>query len=246
MKKTQTTQPKRSKKGSTAQKTYAQSRREVVEENDVLDDVQSMETMNGSMVKRKLWIIGLGLVAVIAFVGYKYHYVLTPVQVNGEPIYVWDYAWKLHKQFGSDQLNSMSTELMIRQAVKDAKVTVSQSEIDLQVKDIEVQASASGGLDAVLAAQRLTKDEFRTRIELQLAVKKILADKISLSPAEIEDTYKKNNAFYKGMSEADAKKEITKQLEEQKFQTEVSKWLTDVRSKAKVTIKFPGVETFTQ
>ncbi len=244
MKKTTAPQTKKTKKVVAARKNVVQ-KVQVFEENDGMEDVMTTEV--GMQTKtNRVWIVGLALVAVIAFVGYKYNYLLSPAKVNGESIYVWEYFWKLHKQFGNDQINSLSTELMIRQAVKEAKVSVEASAIDAQVKEIEMEASASGGLQALLAAQHLTMDEFRTRIELQLAVKKILADKVVVSDTEVAETLKKNSAFYKDVSETVAKQEIKRQLEDQKFQTAVSAWLSEVRSKAKVSIKFPGLESFTQ
>lgn len=213
---------------------------EVIEENDTFDDQVPARTDSMNMKSR----VGIVLVLVfllIAAGAYKFRYVLTPATVNGEPIYVWTYLSKLHKQYGSDQLNSMTTELMITQAVKKANVDVPTSDVDKEIASVEQEASSSGGLKAVLDAQRLSMDEFRSRVRLQLAVKKILADKIKVSDQEVDDAYKKNKDFYKGTSEADAKVTIKKQLEDQKFQQEVQTWLSNVKNSAKIEIKFPGI-----
>ncbi|MEP7167210.1 MAG: SurA N-terminal domain-containing protein [Candidatus Woesebacteria bacterium] len=215
---------------------------------DTLDGVEEMETsldagqMSNSPRRGRFLIVGLVIVALLGFAVYKYNYLLTPAVVNGKPIYIWDYVGKLHAQFGRDQLNSMVTEEVINQAVADSKVTVPQSDVDSEVANIEKEASSSGGIAAVLEAQHLSRPEFEQRIRLQLAVKKILADKIKVSDQEVDDAYKKNKDFYKGLSEAQAKDQIVKQLEDQKFQTEASTWLADVRAKAKVDIKFPGLK----
>lgn len=214
---------------------------EVVEDNDTFED-QGSSSSSAMSTSKRLSIVLILIVLLVAAAGYKYRYLLTPATVNGEPIYVWTYLSKLHKQYGADQLNSMTTEMMITQAVQKANVTVADSDVDKEIAGVEQEASSSGGLKAVLDAQRLTMDEFRGRVKLQLAVKKILADKIKVSDQEVDDAFKKNKDFYKGTSEADAKVTIKKQLEDQKFQQEVQTWLTSVKSAAKIEIKFPGLQ----
>lgn len=213
---------------------------DLVEENDTFDEQMSTNPTPMSTQKR-VGIVVVLIVLLLAATAYKFRYILTPATVNGEPIYVWTYFSKLHKQYGSDQLNNMATELMITQAVKKANVEVADSDVDKEIASVEQEASSSGGLKAVLEAQRLSMDEFRSRVKLQLAVKKILADKIKVTDQEVEDAYKKNKDFYKGTSEADAKVTIKKQLEDQKFQQEVQTWLANVKNSAKIEIKFPGI-----
>ena len=213
----------------------------ITEENDSYTET-SMSGLTPMQNKgSRFGIIVLFVLILLALGAYKYRYVLTPATVNGQPIYVWDYFWKLHTQYGQYELNSMTTEIMIKQAVAKANVSVSGDEINKEVQSIEQEASSSGGLQTVLQAQHMSMDEFKNRLTLQLAVKKILADKIKVTDQEVDDTYKKNKDFYKGMSEAQAREEVKKQLEDQKFQTEVAKWLSDVRNSAKVSIKFPGL-----
>lgn len=214
---------------------------ETIDDSDTFEEQGTMPTSTMSTTKR-ISVILLVVVVLLAAAAYRYRYLLTPASVNGEPIYVWTYLSKLHTQYGADQLNSMTTEMMITQAVKKANVTVADSDIDKEIAGVEQEASSSGGLKAVLDAQRLTMSEFRGRVKLQLAVKKILADKIKVSDQEVDDAYKKNKDFYKGTSEADAKVTIKKQLEDQKFQQEVQSWLTNVKTSAKIEIKFPGLE----
>ena len=241
MKTTQHSQTPKTVKSTRAKKVAPVESFDAADENDVFDEVMTVNSEKSSGMGSKVSMIAVVAVLVLAFVGFKFKYVLTPATVNGQPIYVWDYFKKLHTQFGQDEINSMTTELMIKQAIADANVSVSSDEVEKEVKNVEQEASSSGGLTAVLAAQHMTMDEFRTRIQLQLAVKKVLSSKIAVTDQEVDDTYKKNKDFYKGLPEAEAKKEVKQQLEDQKFQTEVSTWLSGVRSKAKVSIKFPGL-----
>ncbi len=210
-------------------------------ESDEVDDgyIETVSTKPRSST-RKLFITGI-ILAILALGAYRYRYLLTPVVVNGQPVYVWEYFSKLHQQYGREQLNSMATESMIRQAVAKATISVPKEEIDSEMSAIENEASASGGLSAILESQRISLEELRGRVELQLAVKKILSDKIKVSDQEVNDAYSKNKDFYKGMTEAAAKEMIKSQLEDQKFQNEVSVWLQGIRQDSKIDIKFPGI-----
>lgn len=211
---------------------------EGTEEVDAFEQPVASENRPG--ISRKIFVVG-AVVLIVAAIGFRFRYLITPATVNGQPIYIWEYAWKLHTQYGNDQLTAMATERMIDQAVKDANITIEESAIDAEVETVEKEASSSGGLANLLEAQRLTMDDFKQRVRLQLSVRKILADKISVTDAEVDDSFKKNKDFYKGMNEAEAKQSIRTQLEEQKFQREAATWLSGIRESAKVEIKFPGL-----
>ncbi len=243
MKKATTTKSKTvaaRKKASPMKRKAVQSEPEMMEENESVV-MENGEVTTASASSRRLMLIAVGVIAVIALLGYRYKNLLTPAVVNGEPIYIWEYASALNSQFGSDQLNAMATEKVIDQEVSKANVSVSNDEIDKELNEIDKQASASGGVQAIAEAQNMTIDEFKERIKLQLSVKKILQDKITVSDQEINESFTKNKDFYKSVSEAEAKETIKKQLEEQKFQTEASSWLSGIRESAKIEILFPGL-----
>lgn len=218
----------------------------VENEVDELDeDIEQPERVTPVTEKesRKKWFILAAVVLIAAVAFFRYRYLLTPVVVNGQPIYVWQYFGKLHEQFGQEQLNAMATESMIEQAVRSANVTVPTVDVDKEIAKIELEASSSGGINAILEAQQLSLTELKRRIELQLAVKKILADKITVTDQEVNETFTTNKDFYKSMPEAQAKQMVRQQLEDQKFQQEVSNWINEIRSKANIQIKFPGIES---
>ena len=82
--------------------------------------------------------------------------------------------------------------------------------------------------------------QFRDQIRIQLAVKQILKDKLSVSDAAVADEYTKSKDQFKGVSEADAKAQIRSQLENQQFQTIASQWLSDLRTKSQILFLLPG------
>ena len=73
---------------------------------------------------------------------------------------------ELHKQFGST-INSIAwpQSSWSNKLWKSLNVTVLHSEINAEIANVEQEASSSGGLQAVLEAQKLTMDEFKSRVE---------------------------------------------------------------------------------
>lgn len=208
-----------------------------LEEQEIDEDIDMNPIEPVRASNRRGLLLVLGIVLVLGLAGYRYRQFLVPATVNGKPIYVWQYLGALHKQYGADQLNAMTTEEVIRQAVASANVSVPSEEVTAEIDRIDKEASASGGIAAILTAQGISRAELEDRIELQLAVKKLLADKIKVEEKEIDETYTKNKDFYKGIAEADAKNTIKMQLEDQKFQQEAGNWLQEQQKNAKVEIK---------
>lgn len=241
------------KRKRTVTKAAAKKKAEAVidiEDTDRDDDEGEMDTSmthtsNTGLTPRKMLTV-LILVAIIGALGYRILPFAVPVSVNGKPVFAWEYLRTLHAQYGREHMQTLVTQKIIEQAVADSKVTVAAADIDKEIDTIDKQASSSGGIKALLSAQNLTMEQLKDQIRIQLAVKQILKDKIQVSDSEVDEAYKKNKDFFKGKSEADAKKEIREQLEAQKFQKEASAWVGEIRNKAVVKYGLPSLDASAQ
>ncbi|HSW89311.1 MAG TPA: SurA N-terminal domain-containing protein [Patescibacteria group bacterium] len=211
---------------------------------DVMEDpMETMETGETSMMSksRNKWVLIAGIIVILALAAYKFQYLLIPARVNGKPIFVWEYLHDLNQFYGADVINSLTTQELVKQEIAKQHITVAPADIQAEVDKADKQASASGGLKAVLAAQRITENDFRDQISLQLAVKQILKDKIAVTDTEVEDAYKKNKDFFKTVPQAQAMQTIKDQLQSQKFQSAVQTWITELKKNAKIQVLLPGV-----
>ncbi len=207
------------------------------------DPMETMETGETSMMSksRNKWVLIAGIIVILALAAYKFQYLLIPARVNGKPIFVWEYLHDLNQFYGADVINSLTTQELVKQEIAKQHITVAPADIQTEVDKADKQASASGGLKAVLAAQRITENDFRDQISLQLAVKQILKDKIAVTDTEVEDAYKKNKDFFKTVPQAQAMQTIKDQLQSQKFQSAVQTWITELKKNAKIQVLLPGV-----
>lgn len=146
---------------------------------------------NSSRVMVKLpkkifqYILVLLVVAGLIYFGGK---VLFVASVNGQLVNRLSVVKELEKQGGKKTLDSIILKTLINQEAKKRKLSIPQSEIDAEMKKIEVNVSSQGStLDALLAQQGMTKDDLVGEIKLQLLVTKMVDDNISVTDKEADD-----------------------------------------------------------
>jgi foldase protein PrsA len=107
--------------------------------------------------------------------------------VNGSPISRYAVVHEAEKRAGKATLDSMIMQKILADEVRKKGVTVSESDISAEIQSIEQRFAAQGStLDAMLAAQGMTRDDVKKQIVTQLQVQKLLGDKVAVSEAEID------------------------------------------------------------
>jgi parvulin-like peptidyl-prolyl isomerase len=115
---------------------------------------------------------------------------------------------------------------------------VEQEVVTEQIKKIEAQIAAQGGtLDDALLQQGMTMEMLEQQIESQLKVEKALGEKVKVTDEEITTFVTENGIeIPEGEPVETFNQEIKEQLTQQKLQTEVQTWMSEVIDKA--TIKY--------
>jgi foldase protein PrsA len=179
------------------------------------------------------------IVVIVVLIGSALFYfkgLFVAVMVNGSPISRLAVVSELEKQGGKQTLDSLITQKLINSELKKQNINITQADIDDEIKKIETQVTSQGGtLQQALDAQGMSEEKLREQIALQKGLEKLLADKIAVSDAEI-DAYIKDNkiAVPKDVKEEDFRKQISDQLQQQKFQQEAKKWIDDQKTNAKI------------
>ncbi len=186
-------------------------------------------------IKGEYFILGgaLMLLAVLLFIGKSF---LVAATVNGSPISRWSVIKELEKQSGKAALEGIIQKKLIDHQLQKEGVMVSQTEIDAEIKIIEQEVSGQGGtLKAALEAQGVTEESLREQITIQKKLEKVLADKVTVSDADLE-AYKKQNEVKlpEGQKEEDFNAELKQQLKRQKFQEVAGQWVSDLTKNAKI------------
>ncbi len=175
------------------------------------------------------------LVAVAIYLGVqKYGNQIMVAKVNGQPIFKLTLWQKLEKRFGSQMIDEMVNEALIRQEAAKKNIIVSQKDIDKSVKDLEARFKGKEGLDQMLGMQGMTRDDLINQINLQLTIEKIIGGPVKVSDKEINDEYEKNQANYGEELTAAVKTQIKDQLTQQKTSKAFSDWFAKVKKSAKI------------
>jgi foldase protein PrsA len=126
---------------------------------------------------------------------------------------------------------------LIEQEARKANVSVSEKEIDDEVKKVEAQVQKQQGqkLDDVLTLQGMTRADLRNLIKLDKLVGKIVGREVKVSEKEVNDFIEKNREILpQDQSEDALKKMAEERLKQQKMNEKVSTWLESLQNKAKI------------
>ncbi|MBI3559213.1 SurA N-terminal domain-containing protein, partial [Candidatus Gottesmanbacteria bacterium] len=154
--------------------------------------------------------------------------------VNNRPVWRWDLENRLIARFGSQTIDELVSESLIKQAAAKNNVTVGKTEIDNKVSEIEKSLAGKITLKDALAQQGMTVDDFRRQVELQLTLEKLTASSVVVSDKEVADYIDKNRATLTATDEAGMKDEARKILAAGKQGTVLRDYFTNLRSQAKI------------
>ncbi|MES2216704.1 MAG: SurA N-terminal domain-containing protein [Patescibacteria group bacterium] len=189
------------------------------------------------MKRPKVWAIVIGIIVVVIILVLIFgRGLFLAASVNGVSISRSALNKELQKQGGKQVLEGMINKKLIETELNKQKVTVTKEEVDAEIKKIEEKIAAQGGtLSEMLKEQGLTEADLRTQITTQKKLEKVLADKVTVTDAEIDAYIKDSKAVIpKDMKPEDFRKSISDQIKGQKFSQEAQKWVADLTAKAKI------------
>lgn len=192
-------------------------------------------TVTARMNKKSL-VVFVALVVVCGIL-YSLRGFLVAVTVDGRPISRWSIIRELEQKSGEQALDAIVTKKLIASAAKQAKVVVSQSDVDKEVASVTEQVTKQGGtLALALEQQGMTEADFRDQIVLQKELEQLLGNSVQVTDDDVNQYLTQTKATApKGMSDGDFKNQIREQLKGQKFNMAASKWVTDAKAKAHIT-----------
>ncbi|MBP9798099.1 SurA N-terminal domain-containing protein [Candidatus Woesebacteria bacterium] len=183
--------------------------------------------------KQLYMLVGLAIVVGLLYYGRG---LFVAAMVNGSPISRLAVIKSLEQQGGKGALDGIISEKLLKQEAQKKGVSVTKAEVDTRIADIEKELKASGqSLDKLLEMQGISMQQVREQTELQLLLKKVLADKIKVTDAEVDAAVKEQIASKpETVSDAEFKKQIKDGLENQKLSFEAQSYIQELQSKAKI------------
>ncbi len=188
------------------------------------------------IIKNKYILVGI-LIIIIGFLLYYFKGVFVVAMVNGQPISRLALIQELNKQYGKQMLNNLVTQTLIMQEARKQNITVTDQEINSELKKIEDNLSKQGqSLDQALLLQGMTKDDLINNIRTQLTVSKILEKDIKVSDKEINDYISQNKETLPTSQNPDQiRQSVKQQLTQNKLVQKYQSWIANIEKNAKIS-----------
>lgn len=213
---------------------------------NIKKNVQKFENSNevtetflaGELKNRKITILPIAIGVCIALLiagAYYFKGLAVAATVNGKPISRLSIIQKLEKQGGKGTLDNLITETLIQNEAQNKGVSISDQEIDDEIKKIEATVTQQGGtLDQALLQQGMTREMLKESIKTQKLVEKLLSDKLQISDEDVTTYLNENKTELPAGKEEEAKNDIREQLKQEKLQQEVGIWIEELKANANV------------
>lgn len=206
------------------------------DEEAMINLESSVEENSAKPKSNKLLYVGVVvlLIGVIIFLGArKYGNFFVAASVNGKPIVRFSLWQRLEKRFGSQVIDEMVNEEIIRGEMQKKGIKVAKSDVDAKVKELETRFKGKEALDQMLTLQGMTREDLRTQLELQIAIEKLVpAQKVS--DTEVQKAYDGNPEQYGDELTDTIRQQIKNQLLQQKTSKAFSDWFEKVKKQVKV------------
>lgn len=143
-----------------------------------------------------VWMIVSGILAVILIIvlikpplGGGKEAVAT---VNGTKITKDDLYNELVSVGGTATLDNMITMELIDQAAADAKVTITDEDVNAEIESLKTQFGGEEALNSALAQSGMTLDDLKKNTEIQVKIRKILEPQTKVTDEDISTYYEEN------------------------------------------------------
>lgn len=224
--------PKATKKPT--KKTTKKSSSKALPPIETMPVMEAAPVMPAYKMNNKTLSLALG-VLVVALLTYKVGPWIVPALVNYTPVTRLEIASRLEKAYGAQALDDLVNEKILDRAIAKSGVKVDEAKLSEQLKALETQFEATGGLDEALKQRGLSRKDLEKQIYTQLAVELILSDKISSSDEEVKAQFDQGSAtIYKDKKLEEVADSIKEELKQTKLRDAFLVWFEDIKKEIKV------------
>lgn len=190
------------------------------------------------------YLIPLLILVAFIYLGFKW---LVVAWVDKTPITKIALYQELEQKYGEDLREQKIVENLVKNEASKRAVVVSREEVDQEAKKIEDQVGGKETLDSLLLQQKVSFDEFKGQVELQLLIRKMFEKDVSVSEDEIKKYFEENKESLlssldnpdisledESSSSSQLKEDIKNQLQQQKINQSFKTWLQENQNSARV------------
>lgn len=210
-----------------------------VETKEVTSPSQSSKVSRQTpKISKKIAITVIALV-VIGILLYLFRGLFVAATVNGEPISRLALVKELEGKYGKQTMDSFVAKTVIFQEMKKRNITVSDEEVNSEIKKAQDALKAQGlTLEEALAQKSMSKEELVDQIKVQKMVEKLFGKDVKVTDKEIQKYMEDNKDVLPPATEAteaaQLKEQVKQQLSQQQLAQKFQEWLAPLQQKAKV------------
>lgn len=182
--------------------------------------------------RKKLFLVIVA--ALLAYLVWKNKSLFVVATINNMPISRIELDQIMVEQYGQQTLDNLITKKLVENEISKQNITVSDSEVDSKVKEVETTLPQGMSLEQALQMQGLSLTEFKNQLKLQIAVNKHFDSQVQISDQDIDNYIKENEALLTASDSASQREEARNSIKNSKISEMVNNWINDLRSQAKI------------
>lgn len=183
----------------------------------------------------KKYLISAAVILVLALLLWKNKTLFVVATVNGQPVPRWNLENRMVSRYGSQTLDEIINETLIRQAGREKGVSVTAADIDAKTAEIDKSLGGKISLADALSQQGMTMTDFRGQVELQLILDKLVSSSIGVTDQEIANYIASNSATLTSTDPASQSAEAKNLLLSQKKNAAYRQIFSDLKARAQIT-----------
>lgn len=160
--------------------------------------------------------------------------------VNGEKILRSEYDAAVAKNNGSDVLDGLVLERLVADEAKKRNIVIGDDEVARLVGEQKQNFGTDQAWQAALAQAGLTEAELAKQLRLSAMLRKMVADKVQITDAELQSTLDQAKDQFAGMDPDAAKQQARDSLQRQKENAAVQDLVAQLKNSATIEKKLPG------
>jgi len=188
---------------------------------------------NLKLTPRRIVILSFFFLLVVLFLARS---LIFAAFVNGRPIFRLSVMSVAEKQDGSIILDSLIEKKLILNEARKESIKITDQQVDTEISNIEEKLKQQNiTLDQALKLSKQNMKSLREQIKIQNIVELILGKDVNIEESEIADYFTKNKEYFGTNAKiGDVKEQIKEELLKQKLSTEYTKWIEELKTKAKI------------
>lgn len=196
----------------------------------------SSKTFQTLLTKRNIITVLVAIIILLAAVLYMFRGLFVAATVNGQVISRFTLTAELDKKAGKQTLEALVTKDLILQEMAKKNITVTDAQVNTELKKIEDTLSKQGRtLTDALSQQGLTKADLVDQLRIQKMIEKLFAKNITVSGKEIDAFLAQNkDSLPAGQDPAALRVSAEAQIKQQKLTAKFQAWLAALQKTAKI------------